>query len=64
MTTIDFNENDVTPLSEAIAGKTVKSVRSDQGREDYLIFDFTDGTSLRIRYDYIYDYKITKDEDE
>ena len=65
MTTIGYNEltefnpNDVSELSKAVSGKTIVSVESDRsGMDDYLIFHFTDGTSLYIRYDYIYEYAV------
>ena len=65
MTTIRYNEltefhpNDVSELSKAVSGKTIASVESDNsGADDYLIFHYADGTSLYIRYDYIYEYAV------
>ena len=46
----EFNPNDVSELSKAVSGKTIAHVESDNsGMDDYLIFHFTDGTSLYIR---------------
>ena len=60
----DFNPNDSGPLiTSAVAGKTVKDVVIDNERmDDYLVFNFTDGTSLRIRYDYIYEWSLAASE--
>ena len=55
----EFNPNDVRELSKAVSGKTIASVESDNnGADDYLIFHYADGTSLYIRYDYIYEYAV------
>ena len=55
----EFNPNDVSELSKAVSGKTIASVESDRsGMDDYLIFHYADGTSLYIRYDYIYEYAV------
>jgi len=56
----DFNPNNSGPLiTSAVAGKIVKDIIVDNERmDDYLVFNFTDGTSLRIRYDYIYEWSL------
>lgn len=43
-------------ISEHISGKTIASVVDDDGMDDWLVFKFTDGTSLHIRYDWIYEW--------
>lgn len=60
----DFNPNDSGPfITSAVAGKAVKDVIIDnEGMDDYLVFNFTDGTSLRIRYDYIYEWSLAASE--
>ena len=40
-------------------GKTVASVDiDDAGMEEFLLFHFTDGSVLRIRYDYLYEWEL------
>lgn len=55
----DFNPNDVSALSEAVYGKTIARVSTESGMDEYLIVTFTDGSTLRILYDYIYEWELT-----
>ena len=56
---IDFNPNDVTEMNDLVSGKTIASILSDrEGMNDRLIFVFTDGSSMEIEYDYIYEYGV------
>lgn len=45
-----------------IKGKTVKSLAfTDDRMDDFLIIGFTDNTSIRVHYDWIYDIEVTKE---
>lgn len=35
-------------------------VEDKEGMDNYLIFHFTDGSTLRIRYDWLYDFEFTE----
>jgi hypothetical protein len=53
----EFVTND--GLEEFINGKVIKDVlRYTQYMDDYLTLVFTDGTSLLIRYDWLYDWTL------
>ncbi len=56
----DFYDETVNNnMSKAISGKTVASCKIEDDRADqYFIFEFTDGTKLRILYDYIYEWEV------
>ena len=46
-------------LKELITGKEIKNVLLySRSADDYLTFVFTDGTSLEIRYDWIYGWEL------
>ena len=55
----DFNPNDVSALSEATHGKTITGVTIQSGMDEHLIISFSDGSTLRIVYDYIYEWELT-----
>lgn len=59
---IDFNPNlSGEEITKAIQGKTIAAVETEDPRSDYyLLFRFTDGTTLRIRYDWIYEWAVEK----
>lgn len=61
--TVDFGHNTNKELNEAIAGKTVERFDIDDDRMDsFVVLSFTDGTRLRIRYDYIYEWRLERGE--
>lgn len=45
-------------MSPAIKGKTIESVRVEEGYQDFFVIRFTDSTELRILYDYIYEWEL------
>lgn len=45
-------------MSNAVKGKTIERIIDYSRIDDYLAIIFTDGTSLEIRYDYIYDWTL------
>ena len=47
-------------LTEATTGKTIEKVIDDDGNgmDDWIQFVFTDGSVLRIRYDWIYEWEL------
>lgn len=44
-------------LSSAVHGKTIDSISVEDEYETRLVFAFTDGTFLKIRYDWLYDWE-------
>ena len=45
-----------------IKGKTVESLAfKEESADDFLVIEFTDGTTIKIRYDWIYDIEVTKE---
>lgn len=55
----DFNDNDPSDLSKAIAKKTVAKVEVDWPRsEKFLVITFTDGSNLRLEYNYIESWEL------
>lgn len=53
----DFDFESGVSITEAIQGKTVASCEVlDEGADNILQFTFSDGTVLRIRYDWIYEW--------
>ena len=58
---IDFNDSTIGILSDTIKGKTVESVENDNGYDDTFTIRFNDGTALRIRYDYIYEWELVQE---
>lgn len=60
---VDFGHNTNNQLNAAIVGKTVERFDIDDDRMDsFLVLSFTDGTRLRIRYDYIYEWRLERGE--
>lgn len=60
-----YNDAKLASLSEAIAGKTIKSMTVDSDySEDYLVIAFDDDTELQIHFDYIYSYRIFQRDEE
>ncbi len=60
---VDFGHNTNNQLNAAIAGKTVERFDIDDDRMDsFIVLSFTDGTRLRIRYDYIYEWRLERGE--
>lgn len=61
----DFNPTPDTSdieITAAIQGKTILRCEApDRHGDDFLVFHFTDGTSLHIRYDYIYEWEVIDD---
>lgn len=48
-------------ITKLIQGKTIVAVETEEPDSDYyLLFRFTDGTTLCIRYDYIYEWEVEK----
>ena len=54
----DYHYDSDAEISQLVTGKTITvvSYEGDRG-DDFLVFMFTDGTELRIRYDYIYEWE-------
>lgn len=53
-----FNFAAVNDLEKLIKDKTIQRVFiADSGMDMALVFTFTDGNQLSIRYDWIYDYE-------
>jgi hypothetical protein len=53
----DFSYSSGPEIEDAIKGKTVDGFEvPDEGMDDWLVFKFTDGTELWIRYDWIYEW--------
>jgi len=47
------------PITKEIAGKVVdKCEVIDEGQDNILQFTFKDGSTLRIRYDWIYEWEV------
>jgi hypothetical protein len=57
---VDFTYTTAVEMDEAIKGKTIKHMEIIDGRQEFLIFHFTDGSSIKIRYDYIYNWEFIK----
>lgn len=56
---IDWNPTSVEKLSEIVSGKTIASIIDEQEYDDFIVIAFTDGTVLRIRYDWVYEWEVT-----
>lgn len=54
----DFHSQSGAEITEAISGKAIVKVEIDDGMYDFLIFHFTDGSALRIRYDWLYEWEL------
>jgi hypothetical protein len=60
MTTKEFNSQTVEQASISLSGKTLVRMYVEDDRSDsYLVFEFSDGSKLKFRYDYIYDIEVT-----
>lgn len=60
----ELNFTTVHSMSKKINGRTIKSVDFEsESIDNFLVFEFTDGTSLWINYDYLYDYELRGSED-
>jgi len=57
MDEIEFNDDTIKTMNNIVAGKTIKTIlnKEDHG-SDFLVFKFSDDSSLKIRYDYIFDF--------
>ena len=52
-------DEETVRITDRFAGKTLKSFEvDDESICNYLIFTFTDGSELKIGYDFIYSYEI------
>ena len=51
-------------LTGVVTGKTIDRVETPEDNyiDDYLIFYFRDGTSLHIKYDYLYEWELKRGE--
>lgn len=55
----EFTYESGTEITKAISGKIISCVKvTDSDIDDYLIIKFKDGSSLHIRYDWIYDWEL------
>jgi len=54
----EFDGGDGPALTEILRGRTVVEVVIEEGFEDYMIIKFTNGVSMRVRYEYIYDWEV------
>lgn len=51
-------------MTKALKGRTIASIEiPDDQMDDLLIFNFTDGTTLKLHYDYIYSWELFERED-
>jgi hypothetical protein len=58
-TPITFNKDAGPDLTAKTAGKTIKTIEICHKYQDpFLIFNFEDGTSLGIKYDWIYSWEL------
>jgi hypothetical protein len=56
----DFNPEAIPEISSLVSGKMIVSVQiEDTGWQEFLVFNFTDGSKLSLRYDYIYEFEVT-----
>jgi hypothetical protein len=51
-------------ITKLVAGRTISHVKMSDGSyiDDYLIICFRDGSSLHIKYDYLYEWELKKGE--
>jgi len=54
----EFDEGIGNKITELLKGKTIKRVLDYSKLDSHLVFLFTDGTTLDIQYDLIYDWKL------
>ena len=56
-----FNEPSCKDITDSLAGEVLKSISHEDDRaDDLLVLEFESGKSLRIRYDWIYEYEIVE----
>lgn len=56
---MEFTYQSGEEISKAVAGKTISCVGTpDDDLDDYLIVNFTDGSALHVRYDFVYEWKL------
>ena len=54
-----FTKSELPALSIALSGKIIMGLEIDDSHMDKsLIFKFTDGTELKLTYDWIYGYEV------
>jgi hypothetical protein len=58
---VEFTSDSLWVMAAQIKGKTIKTMGMEESRMDnFLVFKFTDGSILRLRFDYLYDWEVTK----
>lgn len=56
-----LNSKNVLQLSNRTKGLTIDSVSiDDSGPNDFLVMSFTDGSKLRMQYDWIYGWEVVE----
>ena len=61
---IDYGPKTMILMTEKTKGKTIKGCYDlDINGDDYFAIGFTDGTQLRIRYDWIYEWEVIESND-
>lgn len=56
----EFSRTAIKKVGATLAGKILKSIRVDDDHaNDILIFGFTDGSELKIQYEWAYSYDLT-----
>jgi len=56
-----LSQSNVAELSERLKNLTIESVGIDDSKaNDFLVVNFTDGSKLRLEYDWIYGYEVTQ----
>ena len=59
---IEYGHRTIEEMSRLIKGKMiVRCVIDNEGMDNKLVFYFSDGTSLRIVYDWIYEWEVTRE---
>jgi hypothetical protein len=57
-----FSVEALQKLSKQVEGKAIVKIEDCNNMDDWLSFTFADGTELRFRYDWIYEFEmISKD---
>ncbi len=55
----EFEPYDLEEFESSAIGKTITDISvDDSGLNNKLVFNFTDGTSLRIEYDWLYTWEV------
>ena len=61
---INYHESTMILMTKKTKGKTIKGRYDlDINGDDYFAIGFTDGTQLRIRYDWIYEWEVIESND-